>query len=169
MPSLLKQIFETVKKTAAVDASNPAVWNIVGRGSDTLSGINVSPNSALGLSAYYACIKIVSEDIAKLPLFLFRRLKGKDKERATDHFLFPILHRTPNPEMSSMSFRETLTHFAMGWGNGYAEIVRNGRGSVAQLWPIHTSRVRVERESNGELVYIVPGTSSQTRLPSITI
>jgi HK97 family phage portal protein len=65
-----------------------------------------------------------------------------------------ILHKSPNPEQTSFTFREYLVGCALLWGNGYAEIERNMMGEVIALWPIHPSRVELVR-INGRLAYKV--------------
>lgn len=117
----------------------------------THSGESIGAESAMQLGPYYACLRNISEDLGKLPLILYRELP-RGKERATTDPLYRLLHDAPNPEMTSMTFRETLTHWAMSWGNGYAEIQRSGAGAVIALHPIHPSRVRVHRVA-GRVVY----------------
>lgn len=136
---------------------DPDGWLIeaLGGGGRTLSGVTVGPNSALGLSSYYAAIRAISEDVGKLPLPLYRRLKPKGKERAFTHPLYRLIHDQPNPEMGSETFREVLTAHALGWGGGYAEIQRRGNVPIA-LWPLDPQQVTVERDKDtNRLVYIV--------------
>lgn len=144
--------------TASADDSFGGNWTSLNEyiaNFKTLSGARVTESSAMGLSAYYACLRCIAEDIGKLPLITYRRLE-RGKERATNHANFAALHDAPNPDMSAMSFRETLTHWALGWGNGFAEIATDGYGKPA-LFPIHPSRVRVRRSkaAAGGLVYAV--------------
>lgn len=129
----------------------------------SLSGIKVNSESAMALSAYYACIRAISEDVAKLPLITYRRLP-RGKERAGNHLNYATLHDAPNPNMSAMSFRETITHWALGWGNGYAEIAWNGYGSPV-LYLIHPSRVRVEQEGASLAYYIANENGTSLRMP----
>lgn len=119
-------------------------------------GSTVSEESALGLPTLFACVRVLSEDVASLPLILYRRLPGGGKERADDHELYGLFHDAPNPEMSSMVWRETLmTHLAT-WGNAYCEIVYDALGRL-QLWPIPPGRIEVRFEG-GRRVYYYLGT-----------
>ena len=118
----------------------------------TASGVDVTPESALSMLAVFACIRVLSEGLAQLPLILYRRLPNGGKERATDEPLYTLLHDLPNGEMTSFSFRETLMGHLGGWGNGYAEIEFNGAGDVAGLWPLRPDLMTVERNGTG-LVY----------------
>ena len=123
-----------------------------GGGRQTKSGEPITPSRALTLSAYFACIRVISEDVAKLPLEVYRHT-NPGKECLPDSDLAKLLS-IPNPEMTGYTFRETLTQWAAGWGNGYAEIVRDRLGKPIALWPIHPSRVRLIRR-DGRLVYQV--------------
>ena len=75
------------------------------------SGKSVTERSAMQMTAVYACVRILSEAIAGLPLHLYRYTDFGGKEKAVDHPLYLLMHDEPNPEMSSFVFRETLmTH-----------------------------------------------------------
>ena len=75
------------------------------------------------------------------------------KEKALDHPLYPLLHDEPNPEMTAFSFRETLMTHLLLWGNGYAQIIRNGRGDVVALYPLMPDRMAVDRDARGRIYY----------------
>jgi HK97 family phage portal protein len=66
--------------------------------------------------------------------------------------MYRVLHDEFNPYMTAMAGRECLTAHALSWGNGYAEIVRNGYGELVELWPITPNRIRPEMR-DGSLVY----------------
>ena len=152
--------------------NDPHYWgfgnNVLGR--KTVSGENVTAESALALDAYYACLRNISEDIGKLPLVTYKRkeLPERGKDKQFKHPVYKLLHDSPNPEMNSNSFRETLNHHAMGWGGGYAEIERNGAGTPVALWPIHPRRVEIKREG-GVIVYKVRGDTMETMGDVVTI
>lgn len=115
------------------------------------SGEQVSPQTALGITAYLAAIRAISEDVAKLPLKVFRD-NGDSKEQLNNHPLQSLLD-WPNNEMTAMSFRETLTSHALGWGGGYAEIQRDGAGRAVALWILPPQDVSIKRTDSGELFY----------------
>ncbi len=122
-------------------------------GIPTKAGTDISEFNAMQLAVVWCCIKILAEDSASLPLHLYRKLKGGGKERATDHPLYYLLHDQPNPEMTAFSFREAYMAHLLSWGNGYAEIVKAGRGMVAGLWPITPNRATPNRNSDGQIIY----------------
>lgn len=140
------------------DLRHPSAWlSSWALGSRTRAGVLMTPQAALSLAIYYACLRNISEDVGKLPLLTYRRLQPRGKERAPRHAAYAVLHDAPNPDMTAMTFREVLTHWALAWGNGYAEIVRNRRGTRLALYPIHPSRVQVRRDEEGDLVYDIYG------------
>ncbi len=119
----------------------------------TSSGKTVTERSAMQMTAVYACVRILSEAIAGLPLHLYRYKPDGGKEKAIDHPLYLILHDEPNPEMSSFVFRETLMTHLLLFGNAYAQVIRNGKGEVIALYPLMPNRMSVERDENGRLYY----------------
>ena len=119
----------------------------------------ISPNNGSGddpwmrISAYFACIRNISEDIAKLPLITYKRL-GRGKERAPDHIYSRLLKTQPYPSVGSMAFRETITRFALGWGNGFAKICRRANGKAHALQIMHPLYVKIKKADNGHVDYI---------------
>ena len=119
----------------------------------TTSGKNVDERSAMQVTTVYACVRILAEAVAGLPLHTYRYLSGGAKEKALDHPLYYLLHDEPNPEMTSFVFRETLMSHLLLWGNAYAQIIRNGKGQITALYPLMLNRMTVDRTSNGEIYY----------------
>lgn len=129
------------------------------------SGVYVSEETALNYSAVFSAVSIISADISSLPLMLFKRLANGGKDRYEDHRLYPLLHDMPNPEMTSMVFRETLQAHALLWGNAYAEIERDKTNRPIALWPLTPDRVTPVRDGrNGPLRYRVVNGSDMVYL-----
>lgn len=120
----------------------------------TVSGVHVSPETALQCSAVLACIRVVSESVASLPFSLYRRLAMGGKEVADGMPLHRILSEQPNSWMTSFEFRELMNSWCMLWGAAYAEIRPGKLGAVTELWPLHPSRMTVERIKNGRLRFL---------------
>ncbi|MCG5220276.1 phage portal protein [Streptosporangium sp. KLBMP 9127] len=134
-------------------------------GAATASGVFVDEDTALHYAPLFAGVRVIAEDLASLPLITYERLE-RGKRRATEHPLYRILHDRPNPFMTSVALRETLQGHAMTWGNGYAEIVRNGAGDVVELWPLRPNRVKPEitRTSAGAFTLMYRYTDEVTGL-----
>lgn len=127
------------------------------------SGKVVTERSAMQMTAVYACVRILSEAIAGLPLHMYRYKDDGGKEKALDHPLYLLLHDEPNPEMSSFVFRETLMTHLLLWGNAYAQIIRNGKGEVVALYPLMPNKMTASRDETGQLYYTYQ--KSQEELP----
>jgi HK97 family phage portal protein len=142
----------TVNKLAGYSLiSDSGSWTYTGI---STTGQNVNQASSMTYSAVWAAVRAISEGVASLPLQVFRRGHDGSRSKANDHPLYRILHDQPNPEMSALTFRETLMGHALVWGNGYAEIVRDkNSGRVQQLWPLDPSQVEPVRDEKGELFY----------------
>ena len=119
----------------------------------TSSGKVVNERTAIQTTAVYACVRVLSEAIAALPLQTYR-YTSNGKEKAVDHNLYHLLHNEPNPEMTSFVFRETLMGHLLLWGNAYAQIIRDGRGKVIALYPLMPDKMTVDRNEKGDLIYI---------------
>ena len=119
----------------------------------THAGKRVTDRTALQHTVVYACVRVLSEAIASLPLHVYK-YTDKGKERVQQHPLFYLLHDEPNPEMTSFVFRETLMSHLLIYGNAYAQIIRNGRGEVIGLYPLMPDRIKVDRDERNRLVYI---------------
>jgi len=119
------------------------------------SGERVDEKSAMQISTVYACVRLLSESVAGLPLHLYKYTgKNGEKEMATDHPLYKILYRQPNPEMTSFTFREVLMTSLLLWGNAYAQIIRDGKNGILALYPLSPENVEVDRDNGGNIYYI---------------
>jgi HK97 family phage portal protein len=130
----------------------------------TTSGKAVNERTAMQTTAVYACVRILSEAVAGLPLHIYRYRADGGKERIPLHPLYHLLHDEPNPEMTSFVFRETLMSHLLLWGNAYAQVVRNGRGQAVALYPLLPSKMDVSRAANGELLYTYYRDADETGL-----
>ena len=117
------------------------------------AGTNVNERSAMQMTAVYACVRVLAESVACLPLHLYQKRDDGNRVKAAEHPLFFLLHDEPNPEMTSYVFRETLMTHLLLFGNAYAQILRNGKGDVLGLYPLMPNRMTVERDDAGRLFY----------------
>ncbi len=119
--------------------------------SQSFTGISVNTNTALTYTAYWACVRLLSETLASLPLITYKRL-SRGKERAIDHPLFKILHDEPNPETDSYTFLETLMLHLVTEGNCYALIDWEDATKIKALWVMRPDRIQVHRDQQTKLV-----------------
>ena len=153
---------------AHLSENNPAIWTGISLGSgsgiafetfslwaQSSSGVTISEDVALQLSTVWACIKVISEDIAALPWHVFQRETEEKRKRRSDHRVEYLLDVEANPDTDAFVFRELMLRWALSFGNGFAEIEKDPVGRVQRLWPIHPENMRVTRDEAGNLVYIV--------------
>jgi HK97 family phage portal protein len=113
-----------------------------GLGFQTAAGRDVSETTALTLSAVYACVRIISESVAQLPLILYQRV-GRAKRRAMDHPLWALLHGSPNTRQTAYEFKRFAASSLALRGNTVAAVIRDLTGRVVQIWPLRWEQVEV--------------------------
>jgi HK97 family phage portal protein len=118
------------------------------------AGITVTPVTALENTVVWSAVTLLSTTVATLPLIVYRRLKPKGRMQAPEHYLYPLLHDIPNPEMTAADFREALMGHLLLWGNAYAEIAYDGRGRITALWPLRPDAMEMRRDRLGQLWYL---------------
>lgn len=125
------------------------------------SGKSVTARSAIQVSAVYACVRVIAETVASLPLHVYESTDS-GSVKALGHPLYRLLHDEPNAEMTSFILREVMLSHLLLWGNAYCQIIRTGRNQIAQLYPLLPDRMEVDRDSRGALVYTYTTTDGKT-------
>lgn len=119
------------------------------------AGVLVNEDTAMTLAEWWACVSVISRTVAALPWRVYEL--SSDGKRQVDGQIAWLLNNQPNPEMSAFSFREALMSHVLNWGNGFAEIQRDGSMRPVALWLITPDRVCIERDPDGALQYKVSG------------
>lgn len=127
----------------------------------TTSGKPVNERTAMQTTAVYACVRILAEAVASLPLHVYEYRDDGGKKLVHDHPLYYLLHDEPNPEMTSFVFRETLMSHLLIWGNAYAQIIRDGAGRVLGLYPLLPDKMEVQRDDKGNIYYVYSRNSDE--------
>ena len=153
----LRRLFE--RRSTNQAAGGDSYWSDFA----ALRGSAVTPARAESVSAVYACVSAISETIASLPLILYRRGADGDRERASEHPLYRVLHDAPNGMQTALEFREQMQAAVLLRGNAYAEIHYGYDGQVRGLVPIHPDRVTVIELDSGRLGYDVTDTKGRMR------
>ena len=118
------------------------------------SGEQVDEKSAMQIATVYACVRLLAESVAQLPLHLYKVTEPGGQEKAMEHPLYKLLYREPNPEMTSFSYWEAVMTHLLLWGNSYSQIIRGGKNVVLGLYPLLPENVEIDRTEKGELYYI---------------
>lgn len=137
-------------------------------GAKTTAGASVTTSTAMQASVIWACLNVRSQDIAKLPVHLYRRRKDGGKERAFKHPLYGLLTTSPNDINTAYEFKQMLQWQCDLHGNGYALKEIDGRGQVVALWPLPSDRVQIlTGNDNREIFYRITSPSNkQYTVPS---
>jgi HK97 family phage portal protein len=144
------------RRKADVQAStmtDPAQWLIDALSRKSSSGLSVTPGKILGIAVVYACVNVISKCFATLPIRLYQGGPDGSKKILRLDPMHQLLAVKPNPEMTSVDFRRVMQAHLSLHNNAYAEVVRNGAGQPAELWPIHPANITPDRTEDGVLYY----------------
>lgn len=107
------------------------------------AGPEITPEGSLAVSAVCACVRLLSESVASLPLFVFRRTETS-KVKASEYPLYWVLHNSPNDYQTSYTWlAQAMTHVLLH-GNAYSAIERDSAGVVKRLWPLQPEYLTVQ-------------------------
>lgn len=150
---LFDRILGRETRDESIQLSDPYLGEFFGMQGRYGDGVN--HQRASGLATAQACIGIISQALASVPLNLYRRSENGGRDRAVDHPLYAVLHDEPNPTMTAFEVREMLIASLLVSGNAYARLKSNGRGQVYELHPLNPAFVTVERLGSQRLRYRV--------------
>ena len=120
-------------------------WQLGGFGTEAITGRAVTPDTAIGSTAVWACVRVISESLATLPLSVYERMdRGRELRRG--HPLYSILHDAPNIRQTAVEFREQMLASLLLYGNSYSLIERWPSGRVRYLFPLRADRVTVRTD-----------------------
>ena len=112
----------------------------------------VSPDGAMQLSTVWACVWLLANVIASLPLFVYTNAAGK-RELARSTLLYGLLHDSPNSRMTPVEFWVAMLLNLLLRGNAYARIERGASGEAVALWPMSADQIEVHVLPDGSVVY----------------
>lgn len=118
---------------------------------------------ALQLSTVWACVRLISNSIAAMPLFIYERTEtgGRETRRiARDHPLYSVLHDSPNADQTAFEFRRLVSWRLSLWGNFYA-LKGKSRGEIKTLDPLDPWLMTVRRNQYGEREYVYADPTGQ--------
>lgn len=128
-------------------------WNeYFGLSDDDFSNVNIS--SSEKLSTVYTCLKVRSESFAQLPVGVFR--EKSDKKESVKNNVYELIHNSPNSFMTAFDFWYALGLFRDTWGNGVAEIIRDGFGAAIELIPLEPWETQIV-EQDGRMWFVYKG------------
>lgn len=129
---------------------DPALAEYLGMGGRNDAGVTVTESSALGLTAVWRSVGIISGTIAGLPLKTYRRTDGDQRVRVKS-----VLDNPGGDVLTPFEFKELALVHLLLHGNAYLLHIYNGGGALAALFPIHPSLVTVRRDASLQRIYTV--------------
>lgn len=131
----------------------------------TTSGSIVDEDNVLELPDVLACVRVLSESMASLPLELFNVDDEEDETTlAKDHPVYNLLRWQPNEETTSYELRFEMMVDAIVRGYGAAQIVRTNKGRPLEIWPLEARYLRAYRAPDDDRLiytYSTTGKSAQ--------
>jgi len=142
------------KRDSSSQNSDDQLWSAGWYASQTVSGLQISQVSALSASAVYGAVRVLSEDVAKIKPFLFKKRADGSRDIVTDHWLAKLF-RQPNDWMTGWDFRIFLMVQLCLRQNAYFVIIRNHGGRPIKFVPVNSDRVAIWEAPSGAIFYRV--------------
>lgn len=133
-------------------------WNYVWSRVLTQSGVRVNGRVGLTTSAFWACAKMIAEDIAKLQINMCLLDSIGNKQKKNNHWLYPVISISPDGQIRAQKFWETMILWTLTWGDGIALIGTRdpNNGQITSMELIHPNRVDIRVEDGVRTYYIYP-------------
>lgn len=153
--SIISKLMYENRSDTVISLRNPPQWFFeMTHGGLTDAGQPVNQYTALSLTAVYACVNIISDTMAMMPLVVNRNLQPKGKERYPESPIYPLLHDNPNPEQTSFQWRKLMYVHYLLWGVGISRIEFTRRtGQPRYIWPLAPWEVQPKRTEKNNLYY----------------
>lgn len=148
--------FKNGLKTKSIGTAESGFFNRWGwDGGATYSGANVTVDKALQNDTVWACVKLISESVATLPIHIYKRTGDGGRVLANDHYLFDLIHYEPNQDMTAVGFWQAAIASVLLWGNAYIFKTYNAAGTkIISLDILDPSKVSVTKQTySQELVF----------------
>ena len=138
-------IFETIKKSIKnirlKDTKNAQLAALI-----NFLGLQDTDKNELSEATYFACLKVLSETLGKLPLKLLKHNTNNGVTTCREHELYRVLNTRPNKFMTSTTFWSTMEQNRCHYGNAYACIktrkIKNNKIKTS-LWILPSEQVEV--------------------------
>lgn len=149
-----------------VPISSDSIVDFIGGDLTSHAGVSVSETSSLGIPPVWRATTLVAGTCASMPLHAYAK-EGDSREPLTSGAVVDILEK-PHPDIPPYEFWEMVYAHRALWGNAYLLKLRDGSGTLKELWPIHPARVKAGRGSIGkpneigQKVYLIDGKEPHT-------
>jgi HK97 family phage portal protein len=119
---------------------------------DERDPITVTPEKALGIGAYFSCLKVLGETMGQMDLEVVEKV-GKATRLNTSHPNYWLLHAEPSPLYNRFEWVQAMVINAASWGNGYSKIIRDRFANAKELLLLNPWDVTPKLTERGKLFY----------------
>jgi HK97 family phage portal protein len=128
--------------------TDPTLWGLPG------TGVNPTPDNVTGIPAVFSAVNLLSTNIAKLPVNVWRVKKDGSKELDKTHNVAKLLNIRANPYQSAFDYKRTMVNHYLLWGNAYTDLVYDDRANVKEMWLFNPASTGVVYDVvNGQIYY----------------
>ncbi len=121
----------------------------------------VTSSTAMKYTAVFACVRVLGETFASVPVLLYRKKDDNDRDAVNDLAIYDILHNRPNEEMSPFNFKEACMAALNLGGNTVSERLVDRRGNLVGLYPYQHQLVTIDRDAETKrLIYKIGSSAS---------
>jgi len=114
---------------------------------------SVTPSNAMYITTVFSCIRVLAETASSVSLNTYEKI-DKGKNKAINHNLYYLLKQSPNPNITSVTWREWIVMDLNLHGNHYSQIIRDGRGDIVSIYPLVSTKMKVTLTKEGKKEYI---------------
>lgn len=143
-----------LRRKSADAMTSRDLLEMIATGAVAVSGVQVNSTSALRYAAFFACLKVLAEDVGKLPIKLYKERPDRGRDVAKGHKVHRLISRRPNDFMTASEFWEMCVAHVVLRGNFYAFKVIVG-GEVVELLPLNPGSVVPKLRDDWSLWYDV--------------
>lgn len=140
--------------TATTDSVTGAWTNIFPFGRGTKSGVDITAGKVMGISVYWACVRVLCDSAAALPLKIYKTVDGRSLAATGSEHRFRRVRR-PNTYVSLREFIKFVVLNLCQSGNAFAIVARNTQGEPVQIIPVVWEMVSVNQDEDGTIWYEV--------------
>ncbi len=131
------------------------LMTLLSGGTQSNSGVMVNKETAQCLPAVYCAVNTIADAVSNLPIHVYKKDAGGEKERQRAHIVEKLFNISPNGYQTAFDFKVAMMRSALLTGNAYAEIIYDNAGRVSKLIPLHPNEVSVKKLQNHRIGYQV--------------
>lgn len=162
--SIVRALLGGPAERKAIDVSALTWEALLGSAAASKTGVSVGVDAALRVSTVLACCRALGEDLAQLPLKLYRKRERSTVE-ATEHPVYRLLADGPNDWQTSVEWRsDSMLHATLGLGHFAIVNMRSDTREVLEILPVVPEVVTIRREADWAITYMISMLNGENRV-----